>query len=427
MKKGKNTFVVVCLIGLGCLFVFGIILFWSKTDEKNTELRLLHDATLEYAKTAKQNDTPELFLPEHFLRKNIQSNLVKNNSGNIVCTPANDYVLLAVLAEITSGDSRQQILDYISEEDMNWTTDAKRYIQTGYCNTGRGKIRSLSGSLWLDTNVDYKNTMLGQLATDYQISSFSGNLQSEQTGYLFRDWINKELGDDFTLEQEIRFHENSVLELITATYFSDVWKNSFSEKRTVTGEFYGKDTITCEFLKRDAEKILYQGTGFTAVAEEFANGGAMWFILPDSNVSVSELIQDEEVISFIAGDKKSWLNQKKVYVTEMIPKFNLRFSGDIKDFLIQNGIVDIFDMESANFTPIAKNATGLYFSELEQLVNISIDENGCATTSVAQAEMLERGVYEGEKVSFVVDRPFVFYITDNNGLEFADCILYSME
>lgn len=74
---------------------------------------------------------------ESFFSAGIRQFLSENEGENKVCSPINIYLELAMLAELTDGESRQQILELIGTDSVEaLRTQAKEVWNAQYRNDG---------------------------------------------------------------------------------------------------------------------------------------------------------------------------------------------------------------------------------------------------------------------------------------------------
>ena len=86
--------------------------------------------------------------------------------GNAACSPLNIYMALAMLAEVTGGDSRQQIMDLINASDLAaLRTQADHGWNAHYCADG-ATTSLLANSLSLDSVMAAYRPETGQLLAD---------------------------------------------------------------------------------------------------------------------------------------------------------------------------------------------------------------------------------------------------------------------
>lgn len=356
---------------------------------------------------------------EDFLRLSVPEFLT-GTQGNEVYSPVNVYMALAMLAELTDGNSRAQIFEVLGTDNLSeLREDAAKLWNTTYRNDG-AVTSVLAASLWLDKDINYVDDTMEALAEHYYASSYIGEMGSEGMNRALRDWINEQTGG--LLEEQaadLELPAETILALATTIYFRAKWDNEFNENRTVPGEFVvlspDGGTIPCEFMNSSGTGNYYWAEQFSAVSRELKNNGRMWFILPDSETSVDALLDDPATMDFLMADGE-WENSKFLTINLSVPKFDVSSNTDLTGGMKRLGMVDIFDPTLSDFGATTADMTGIILSRAEHAARVAIDEEG--VTAAAYTVMMEAGAAmpPDEEVDFVLDRPFLFAITAKNGL-----------
>ena len=99
---------------------------------------------------------------------------------NTVCSPLNTYIALSMLAEVTDGNTRAEILKALGAQDLDsLRNDVKALWETNYINTPSMKS-TLANSIWLNGRIKFNDETLKTLCGDYYASSFRGEMGSEE-------------------------------------------------------------------------------------------------------------------------------------------------------------------------------------------------------------------------------------------------------
>lgn len=100
--------------------------------------------------------------------------LLNESDDNTVCSPLNIYIALGMLAEVSDGDTRKQVLDALAASDVESLRSRITALwESNYVDTPL--IKSLlADSLWLNNSVSYNEETLERLAKIYYASSFRG-------------------------------------------------------------------------------------------------------------------------------------------------------------------------------------------------------------------------------------------------------------
>ena len=117
---------------------------------------------------------------EPFFASSIREFLSNSNGENKVYSPLSVYMALAMLAEVTDSESRQQILDLLGSESIEaLRSQAASVWNANYINDG-AVTSILANSLWLNESVNFNQSTMDSLAKNYYASSFRGEMGSEE-------------------------------------------------------------------------------------------------------------------------------------------------------------------------------------------------------------------------------------------------------
>lgn len=347
---------------------------------------------------------------EGFFEETIREFLTGENEENRVYSPLNVYMALSMLAEVTDGDSRQQILELLGVGDVETLrTKVSALWKSNYSDDGR--VTSILGnSIWLKQNVAFQQPVLDTLAEYHYASSYQGVMGSDEMNQMLQDWLNEQTGG-LLKEQvsNIKLDSNTIMALASSIYYKARWSDGFSKGATQEDVFHSTEgELTCEFMHQSSCKQYYDREGFSAVAQSLMGSGQMWLILPDEDVSVNEVLEGEDLYAFLFTENQD-THGEYLKVNLSVPKFDVVSSTDLSDGLGKLGVLDVFDSQTADFSPLSDEE--IYVSRVEHGARVKIDEEGCEAaaftviTAATGAEMPEK------EVNFVLDRPFIFVIT----------------
>ena len=337
---------------------------------------------------------------------------------NRAYSPLNVYFALGMLAELTNGQSRAQILGLLGSDSIEALRTQARAVWLGQYRDDGATETILASSLWLDAGLSYTQSTLDRLADTYYASSYQGEMGSEAMNQALQAWLNDQTGG--LLEDQVggvELSPQTVLALATTIYYRAKWVDEFSESATAPGAFHSPaGDVTCDFLHQSRERTYYWGDTFSAVGLPLENdGGALWLLLPGEGVTVQNLLDGGEAMAFLSagGD---WENRKDLTVNLSMPKFDLSAQTDLREGLQALGVTDVFDAAAADFSPALDQAEGLAVSQVKHGVRVAVDEEGVA--AAAYTVMPVDGATEPpeDEVDFVLDRPFLFCLTSADGL-----------
>ena len=347
---------------------------------------------------------------------------LSDTEQNKVYSPLNVYIALAMLAELTDSNSRQQILDLLSSDSIeSLRTQANDIWNTHYINDG-ATTSILASSIWFDDEIKLKEQtkqVADIVKENYYTSLYKGDMSSSEFNEVFKAWLSEQTGGllDEQIES-IEFTPNTIMTLATTIYFRSKWYQEFED--TKADVFHGViSDETCDFMNVTQTGNYFWGNKFSATYHSLDNyGGTMYFILPDEGVEVDELLKDKEVMDFIFsqnGWENEWENKKEIIINLSVPKFDITSQIDLQKGLENLGVTDVFDSEKSDFSPVT-DMKNTYIGKAQHDVRFVIDEKGVTATAYTVMLKCGGGAPPDDEIDFVLDRPFLFTITSDDGL-----------
>lgn len=352
---------------------------------------------------------------DNFWAKSIREFL--SGEGNRAYSPVNVYLALAMLAETTGGNSRQQILDLLGADSITaLRTQASHVWNAHYSDDGK-TTSVLANSLWLDNEHQFKDDAVHSLVSNYFASVFSGDLGTEEVNEHLRTWINSQTGG--LLEEqakELELSADSIFALVSTIYFATDWDGGFSEDLTTDGIFHTKSGhLTVPFMHDTIRASRYYwGSNFGAVELELSSG-SMWLILPDEGVSVDEVLAGDEYLR-MTQDPYEWEQQIFVNINLSLPKFDISSQSDLIEGMKNLGITDVFDDTVSDFSPMT-DTPQLIVSKIDHAVRVAVDEEGIIAAAFTVIETAPTGAPDAtNEIDFTLDRPFLFVVSSHDRL-----------
>ena len=358
-----------------------------------------------------------------FLQKSIPQFLAGDETKNRLYAPLNVYIALGMLAEVTDGESRAQILDLLGAEDIEEQRALTKSVwNANYDDSERGKC-VLANSLWLNEDVRFVQKTMDSLAKHYYASSYRGKMGSGALNSAMINWIDTQTGGLLKDSSSgIALDPETVMALVSTVYFRGAWASEFSEKDTSDGTFHAPSgDLTCGFMHKDEKSGRYfWGERFSAVSLGFTNGREMWFFLPDEGVTPDELLTDADFLVLLTAGRaetEEWEKSVHALLNLAVPKFDADDNVDLKSGLKALGVTDVMDPAVSDFTPMTTD-TDVFLSAAKEAVRVTIDEEGCTAASyvVIVTDTTGGDVPPDEVVDFILDRPFLFAVTAPDGL-----------
>ena len=336
---------------------------------------------------------------------------------NAVLSPVNIYMALAMLAELTDGESRGQLLELIGAQDIEAVRGQAQAIWRA-CSMDVEEIQSvLASSVWLRDDLGYVQETMDTLANTYYASSYRGEMGSGEINRAIQSWLNEQTRG--LLEEQAATIETdplTVLLLATTIYYSAQWTDEFNEELNYTDVFHAPSgDVDADYMYAEQFMDYYSGEGWGAVRLSLRYGNGMWFILPDEGVSMDALLQNEDVMRLMSAGEADGGEYARVYFS--VPKFDIAAQLDLTEGLMELGVTDVFDPDVSDFTPMTTDTdVPIYVSEATHAARVKIDEEGVEAAAFTVITADGAAAEPEREIYFTLDRPFLFAISSQDGL-----------
>ena len=346
----------------------------------------------------------------------LMSRLLVSEEENTICSPLSTYIAFAMLAEVTEGNTRRQILDALGAADLETLRgNVTALWKSNYADTPALKSL-LANSIWLNSGVAYNADTLNRLAEAYYASSFSGVPGSREMNKALQTWTDTSTGGflrEYT--KEMSLEPGTVLDILSTVYFKAMWLKDFREANTAPGPFHGTagDT-TAEMMHKTDVQEVYRTERFTAVGLSLNYSGSLYFLLPNAGTDVSALAADPDIYR-MARSGEADENRSFITVILTVPKFRVLGKTDLLEAVRALGMTDVLNPALADFSPLTTDRTELYLSKAEHAAMLEIDEHGVTGTAYTALAVAEARARSDEELDFAVDRPFMFILTARDG------------
>lgn len=367
----------------------------------------------EWARTTEKKKSELGSVPagaEEFFKTAVTELMTKEGGSNVVISPTNIYIALGMLADCASGETREQILSLLGEDDVSSCRAAASAVWNAvYTDDGITRC-VLADSLWMRDDTPYNGELVKTLAEKYFASSFVGEMGSDDYNDMLRRWIAEQTGKDIeNYSGEEKLSPDTVLALVSTIHFVSDWSEGFNVAMTKKEVFHGTSDAECDFMHGTAE-CVYFGDGFTAVDKHFRNNEyKMTFILPDEGVTLDELLKNDSVLDFITHtDHSVWANADEIILN--VPKFDVDSKLDLIPGLEHLGVTDAFVPGTADFSPVSDEADSPYVSDVSHAARFYINEEGCEGAAYTRVVMRVGAPATFKRFELTLDRPFIFVV-----------------
>lgn len=372
-------------------------------------------------RTQREEDTAAaLSALSGFITESSGNYLSDSGIENRVWSPVNAYIALAMLAEVTDGNSRQQILTALNTPDLETLRAQVGAVWESVYEDDGHEISILANSLWLNEDLEYDRETMDDLAYYYYASVYQTDLSTEQAGKALQAWLNNNTGGLLKKSAgSAAFPQDAVLTLASTVYLQAKWGDQFSRSNNTAGLFHspGGDTEATYMNKSLYQTYYYWGESYGAVALSLKNGCKMWFFLPDEGKTVDDVLSEGGYLATVTQPEvyTDTENQKYMKVNLSVPKFDISSGADLKPMLEEMGITDVFNLLESDFTAITAD-TPVAITAVNQAARVIIDEEGVKAASYIEIPGAGAAMPPEEVIDFILDRPFLFVIATGEGI-----------
>ena len=334
---------------------------------------------------------------------------VAGGRENTITAPLSMTVLLAMLLAGADGDTAAEIAKVLHLSD-------RRDVRVGallrkLADTDEVTL-SVADSLWADQGTPFEEDYLTFLNRAFGATAEQGDLGSPGTAEAIDTWASKNtsgLIDSIAADLGLP-DPSAVLVLLNAVYFLGEWTTQFDPGDTPPGPFTlpGGGTADVPMMHLIDERFGYaQRDGYRMLRLPYGNHGryGMEIMLPDDGNTLADLVASLDAAQWRAAVDS--LTEQTIDELAL-PRFELRWKGELTDPLRRLGMSTAFTPGRANFRPMSPAAPWL--DTVVHKTYIRVDEHGTEAAAVSGGEMATSA--QLDQTMFRVDRPFAFTISD---------------
>ncbi|KAI8437670.1 hypothetical protein MSG28_011919 [Choristoneura fumiferana] len=305
----------------------------------------------------------------------------EDRSGNVVVSPASIKSTLAMLLEGASGKTEAEIRTSlrVSPNKEEFREQLNTYLSALQFNTTGGKLQNANAvivSKKLKLKKEYETMLQKVYLTEIAKLNFADPIVAST---IINNWVsNKTMGLIPTLVEPVHILPTSDILLINALFFKNTWLHSFDRRLSHPA---------CFRLRGICRNVAMMETQHELNYAFIDNLRAHAVELP---YAISLLMEPTDV-------------------QLAMPRFTVDYSVDMVGPLRNMRITALFSAQS-NLSGIFEGGT-TQINHLFHKVHISVDEDGTVAAAATAAMVVP--LIQGS-VQLVVDRPFVFFIRDNN-------------
>ncbi|XP_063832706.1 uncharacterized protein LOC135081854 [Ostrinia nubilalis] len=336
----------------------------------------------------------------------------EERKGNVMVSPASIKSTLAMLLEGAHGTTESEIRAALrlAPNKQEYREQLNVYLQGLKANSS-GVVLENANSVFISTKLKMKKEYEQMMQHVYLTEVYKMNFTNPDADSNFiNKWVStKTHGLINDIVEPVNVNPSTEVLLANALYFKGSWKHSFDPKLTKGACFYSHGVCKnvammdmraqinyayIEELRAHALELPYEGGRY-----------AMIILVPLDRDGCPVLIRD---LPYMSLDQVV-SNMEPTDVTLMMPKFTIDYAENMVGPLQSMRVTSLFSSK-ANLSGIFEGGSPL-LNSLYHKIHMMVDEKGtiaAATSAAMVIPLIENGV------QLKVDRPFVFFIRDNN-------------
>jgi serine protease inhibitor len=328
---------------------------------------------------------------------------------NYMISPFSIRMAMALAANGADGDTKKEICDALDIGDLGAYNQLAADLIKKYSEKKDVKL-DVANSIWLNTDTaggakfsDAYQTLIGDF--------YSGTAQEvtdENAVKTINDWISEKTNGKI---KDVLSDSEFLSALVNTIYFKGEWQKQFDEEATKAGAFTQRDgkTVEKQFMNESAYYQYFENDSLQALKLPYKDRTtSMYVVLPR---------EGKQMNCSLKTIKKQ---MSSGFVEVKLPKFKVEYSQELKSALKTMGIGLAFESQSADLTPMFNElpqGMNPYIGKILHKTYIDVDENGTEAAAATAVIVEGGGVLPQEPKQFTADRPFAYYICDDESGE----------
>ena len=372
-----------------------------------SEVKIIYSEPVDYF----PKETREEFFPEmevdsekyNEIARTILRNMInKSDEDNIVFSPYSIYALLTLLSDSTTGETRNEILDFLKDDELDGrdtfsVADRNLRQSKGFISANAVIVKNEYKD---EIRQEYLNTVKNKFNADF--------LSSNDIVRDVNKWV-KDKTNGMVPEIADESMNEMIVGLINVVSFIAKWKENY-DLYSIYDEFFtsvdnAKSEVT---MMHSSEDYYMEDESFTGFIKDYKNDEFSFVgLLPKKTgkKSMKESIESLDVSSL-------YRNVFKAEVEVTLPAFKIRYGDDLSEIFKTNGIKSAFE-NIANCSPMSSTVP-LKIEKIVHEAYIEVDRNGTKAAAATCGLCAAAGVPDFDRIKIVnLNRPFVYAIVHN--------------
>jgi serpin B len=306
----------------------------------------------------------------------------------------------------------QALLTELASQNVYLDADGAPIVPPDPAKASPAVELSIADEAFVQKDLKLEDAYLNSLTSSYNagVALVDYKNATETARKLINGWASDQTrGRIPNILNEGDIDTSTRLVLINAIYLKAAWDNEFDPSKTADRPFTtaaGTPT-NVPTMAIDAHFNYAEGTGYRAIDLPYTlDGLSMTVVVPDDMASFIAGLSDAQFRSIVGAESNA-------DVDFQLPKFSLETRVSLVSALSAMGMPTAFDPSAADFSGMTTQEP-LYIGNVIHQANIDVVEEG-TTAAAVTAVVMAAGAAPAQprKVTFHVDKPFLYFIHDN--------------
>lgn len=326
---------------------------------------------------------------------------------NLCVSPHSIYTFLAMLANGTGGDTREEVIQALRLEGytVEMLNDWFAKLNCILMKKDPGVTFEQANSFWYQKCLTVHPGFQRNLTDYYDADLFPVDFNDPQTLKLMNAWVEEKTHG---LINEIvpSIPPGTILNLTNAIFFNGKWTHVFDKKLTRYSGFkkLDKTNTTMELMKiRESYRYFDHPSWYGVEIPYGEESWAMYAFLP------KQLMELEKLTIWLRDNWSRVRNEFKPEIPHYLnfPRFEICNKFDIKSYLQKQGVAKALT-PFADFSPMTN--TPVWLDWVIHKTIIKVTEDGTEAAAITSGG----GVTGGGPFGLVFDHPFTFIIAEKS-------------
>lgn len=335
-----------------------------------------------------------------------------NTDANMVLSPYSVSQVLAMLSHGAEGNTRNEIINTLGISGFDYKDVGAFYskLTKSLSKADASAIMSTSNSIWFNNDIwtDIKPTYINDVESYYSAECRKTDLASASCVKEINDWCSE--NTQKRIPKLLNNPPGGKMAVANALYFNGSWQKKFTGTQSVEFKHLDGSIETKSMMKEHQDvfmgRVRINNTGMASyISIPYGNGAfAMEILMPEDDSFLScRASMDSDVLSLCRRE-----SSLTYHCLVAIPTFDVEYgTEEMRKSLEALGIKQLFS-ETGDFNRISD--TKISFGNVIHKANISVNREG---TTAAAATVITAPTAP-MPTSFIVDRPFIFMISEKS-------------